>query len=88
MAKRGPMVMYMNKKQTFSTLNGSYLDESDAGSTKVLLVKRSRSNFVHKHDASYLHFEFIATDDTGVPKLQCVVCGIETSNDSMKPLNL
>ena len=65
--------MYMNKRQTISTLNGSYSDENDAGSTKVLLVKRSRSSFVHKHDASYLHFEFVSKDDTCVPKPQCVV---------------
>ena len=65
--------MYMNKRQTFSILNNSYSDKSDAGSTKVLLVKRSRLSFVHKHDALYLHFEFISTDDTSVPKPQCVV---------------
>ena len=45
MAKRGPMAMYMNKRKTFSTLFG----RKDAASTKVLLVKRSRSSFVHKH---------------------------------------
>ena len=42
------------------------------------MIKRSQSNFVWKHNALYLHvyFGFIATDDTGVPKLQCVVCGV------------
>ena len=51
-------------------------------------MKRSRSSFVHKYDTSYLHFEFISSNDTGVPKPECVVCGIKISNDSMKPSNL
>ena len=39
MTKQGPMDMYM-KRLTFSGLNGSDLDKSDAGSSKVLAVKR------------------------------------------------
>ena len=55
---------------------------------KVLAVKRSRSSFIRKCDAAYLHFGFIATDDAGVPKPQCVVCGVVLGNDSIKPSHL
>ena len=64
------------------------LNESDAGSTEVLTAKRSRSTFVRKYDPSYLKFGFIAADEAGVQKPQCVVCGVVLSNDSMKPSNL
>ena len=54
----------------------------------MLVVKRSRSSFVRKYDAAYLHFGSIATDDAGVPKPQCVVCGVALGNTSMKPSHL
>ena len=87
MAKRGSVDMY-TKRQTFSDLNGSDSDESDVGSSEMLAVKRSLSSFVWEYDAAYLHFGFVATDDAGVPKSQCVVCGVVLSNDSMKPSHL
>ena len=79
--------MYM-KRQTFSDLNCSDSEESGVGSSEVLAVKRSRLSFVRKYDAAYLHFGFIATDDAGVPKPQCVVCGVVLGNDSIKPSHL
>ena len=80
--------MYMNKKQTFSDLNGSDSDKNDVESSLALAVKRSYLSFVRKYDASYLHIGFIATDDAGMPKPQCAVCKIVLSNVSMKPSNL
>ena len=56
------------KRQTFSDVNGSYLDKSDVGSNEVLAVKRIRWSFVRKYDAAHLHFGFTATFDAGVPK--------------------
>ena len=76
------------KRQTFSDLNGSDSEESGVGSSEVLSVKRSRSSFVRKYDAGYLHFGFIATDDAVVPKPQCVIGGVVLGNDSMKPSHL
>ena len=76
------------KRQTFSVLNVSDLNKRYVESSKVLAVKRSRSSFVRKYVATYLHFGFIATDDAGVLKQQCVVCGVVLSNDSMKPSHL
>ena len=87
MAKRGPMDMYL-EKQTFSNLNGFDSEESDAESSEELAVKGNRSSFLRKYDAAYLHFGFIATDDTSVSKPQCVVCGVVLSNDSVKPSQL
>ena len=75
-------------RQIFSNLNDSDSDESDVESSEVLAVKRSRSSFVWKYDAAYLHFGFIARDDAGVPKPQCVVCGVVLSYESMKPSHL
>ena len=55
----------------------------------MLAVKGSRSSFVRKYDAAYLHFGFIATGNAGVlPKPQCVVCGVVLGNDSIKPSHL
>ena len=87
MAKRRLMDMY-TKRKTFSVLNVSHSNESYVESSEVLAVKRSRSSFVRKYIAAYLHFWFIATDDDGVLKPQCVVCGVVLSNDSMKPSHL
>ena len=76
------------KRQTFSDPNGSDSEESGVGSSEVLAVTRSRSSFVWKYDAAYLHFDFIATDDAGVSKPQYVVCRVVLGNDSMKPSHL
>ena len=54
----------------------------------MLTAKSRRSTFVQKYDPSYLKFGFIGTDEAGVQKPQCVVCGVVLSNDSMKPSNL
>ena len=72
------------KRQTFSGLNGSDSGESGVRSIEVLAVKRSRSHFVRKYDAAYLHFGFIAADNAGEFKPQCVVCVVVLGNDSMK----
>ena len=76
------------KRQTFSDLNGSDSDKSDVRSSEVLVVKISGSSFLWKYDPAYLHFGFIATDDAGVCKPQCFVCGVALSNDSMKSSHL
>ena len=84
MAKRGPMDIFMKQRQSVSDLDKSDSNENDAGSSKVLTTKRSRSTFVRKYDPSYLKFGFIGANEAGVQKPQCLVCGVVLSNETFK----
>lgn len=87
MAKRGPMDRFVCERTSGSTSRpNSESDDSDACETEP--AKRIRTSFARKYDDSYIQFGFVAMNDGGVPKPQCVICGDVLANESMKPSKL
>ena len=68
--------------------SNSESDDGDVNEAEVLPAKIIRTSFTRKYDSSYIQFGFVATNDGGVPKPQCVICGDVLANDAMKPSNL
>jgi len=89
MAKRGPMDMFIKPRNPVADhTSNSESDDGDVNEAEVLPAKIIRTSFTRKYDSSYIQFGFVATNDGGVPKPQCVICGDVLANDSMKPSNL
>ncbi|KAF2365032.1 Zinc finger BED-type [Trinorchestia longiramus] len=87
MAMRGPMEIHINPKHLAVERDFESYD-GDVNQVGVLPAKKIRSNFTRKYNSSYIEFGFVATNDKGVQKPQCVICGDVLANNSMKPSHL
>ena len=89
MAKRGPMDMFIKPRNPVADhTSNSESDDGDVNEAEVLSAKIIHTSFTRKYDSSYIQFGFVATNDGGVQKPQCVIYGDVLANDSMKPSNL
>ena len=80
--------MFIKPRQLVAVHTSNSEADDDVIETEVLPAKRIRTGFTRKYDSSYVQFGFVATNDGGVPKPLCVICGDVLTNDSMKPSNL
>jgi hypothetical protein len=89
MAKGGPMDIFIKQRHPVAeNESNSEYDDGDVNETGVLTTKRIRTSFTLKHDTSYIKFGFVATNDNGEPKPQCIICGDLLANDATKPSKL
>ncbi|CAM5095764.1 unnamed protein product [Natator depressus] len=89
MAKRGPIHIFIKQRHPVAEhASNSESDDSNVNETEVLSTKRIRTSFTRKYDSSYIQFGFVAMNDGGVPKPQCVICGDVLANNAMKPPKL
>jgi hypothetical protein len=55
-----------------------------------VMITKSKADKVHyrKYKYNYINFRFTSTGEEENPKLQCLVCGVTLSNQSMVPNKL
>ncbi len=89
MAKRGPMDMFINPRPAVDAhTRTSEPSDGDVNETEVLPEKRICVRYTRKYCSSFIQFGFVAMNDGGVSKPQCVICGDVLANESMKATNL